>query len=231
MIAAALDDKGNAMGRIGPEWRNAAMLLALLFVACSATVGVGRAQQPTQQPTQQLTQQLGAPDADIDQRAAKARELTSLYREKLKAGIQNSIRESGVVGAIGACSTLAPELNATVTDATNFELARTAQRVRNPENTPDAWEQSILEQFQKSLESGAEAKTLETYDVVTTSEGQRLFRYMRPIMMGEPCMACHGPSVAPDVKAEIAKYYVDDKAIGYTVGEMRGAFSLVQHLD
>ena len=223
MIAAALDDKGDAMGRTGPQWRNTATLLALLYVACAATVGTGRAQQPSEQAA--------APDIDLVQRLAKARELTLLYREKLKAGIQQAIKESGVVGAIGACNTLAPELNATVSDGTNFELARTAQRVRNTENTPDAWEQSILEQFQKSLESGVEAKALETYDVVTTTEGQRLFRYMQPIMMGELCMACHGPNVAPDVKAEIAKYYVDDKAIGYTLGEMRGAFSLVQQLD
>jgi hypothetical protein len=33
------------------------------------------------------------------------------------------------------------------------------------------------------------------------------------------------------VKAEIAKYYTDDKAIGFNLGELRGAFSLVQQLD
>jgi hypothetical protein len=58
-----------------------------------------------------------------------------------------------------------------------------------------------------------------------------LFRYMRPIIMRETCLACHGPSVAQDVKAEIAKYYTDDKAVGFNLGELRGAFSLVQQLD
>jgi Protein of unknown function (DUF3365) len=44
-------------------------------------------------------------------------------------------------------------------------------------------------------------------------------------------MACHGTNVTQDVKAEIAKYYSDDKGIGYALGEIRGAFSLVQQLD
>ena len=207
------------MGRAWPQWRSGAAILMVLCAACAATASMSRAQQPA------------VPDADLVERAAKARELTHMFRDKLRNGIQQAVKENGVVGAIGACNTLAPELNATVTDATTFELSRTALRVRNPENTPDAWEQSILEQFQKSLEGGADVKTLETFDVVTTTEGQRLFRYMRPIMMGEPCLACHGNNVAPDVKAEIAKYYSDDKATGYALGELRGAFSLVQQLD
>lgn len=141
------------------------------------------------------------------------------------------MKEGGPVGAIGACNTIAPELNTALTDESSFEIARTALRVRNPDNAPDVWELAALELFQKAMASGGDPKTLETYDVVTTKEGQRLFRYMRPITMHEPCMACHGPSVAQDVKAEIAKYYTDDKAIGFNLGEMRGAFSLVQQLD
>ena len=207
------------MGRSGPQWLSSAALLTIVFAALAAAIGSAPAQQPA------------TGDTDLAQRATKARELTHLYRERLKVGIQQAIKESGVVGAIGACNTLAPELNATLTDGTTFELARTALRVRNPENTPDAWEQPVLEQLQKTIENGADAKTLETFDVVTTTEGQRQFRYMQPIMMGELCLACHGTNVAPDVKAEIAKYYSDDKATGYSIGEMRGAFSLVQQMD
>ena len=116
-------------------------------------------------------------------------------------------------------------------DESTFEVSRTAFRVRNPDNAPDAWELAGLEGFQKSMAGGGDAKVIETYDIVTTKEGQRLFRYLRPIVMREPCMACHGPAVAQDVKAEIAKYYTDDKAIGFNLGELRGAFSLVQQLD
>jgi len=188
------------------------------------------AQQAAQQPAQPQPAPLAA-DADLSVRATKARDLAHVYSEKLRDGIAKALKEVGPVGAVGACNILAPELNATVTDDSTFEIGRTALRVRNPENAPDAWELAGLEQFQKALAGGSDAKTLEIYDVVTTKEGQRLFRYMRPITMREPCMTCHGTNVAQDVKAEIAKYYADDKALGFALGELRGAFSLVQQLD
>ena len=172
-----------------------------------------------------------APEIDMAARAAKARTLANVYAEKLRMGVVQALLEGGPVGAIGACNTLAPELNTSVTDESSFEIGRTAFRVRNPDNAPDAWELAGLENLQKALAGGGDAKTMETYDIVTTKEGQRLFRYMRPIMMREPCMSCHGPNVAQDVKSEIAKYYTDDKAIGFNLGDLRGAFSLVQQLD
>jgi Protein of unknown function (DUF3365) len=178
-------------------------------------------------------QQLAAPlpEISLTARADKARSLANAYSEKLRAGVIQALKDGGPVGAIGACNTLAPELNTTITAESAFEIGRTAFRVRNPDNAPDAWELAGLENFQKALTAGGDAKTMETYDVVSTKEGQKLFRYMRPIMMREPCMSCHGPGVAQDVKAEIAKYYTDDKAIGFNLGELRGAFSLVQQLD
>jgi hypothetical protein len=176
-------------------------------------------------------QQLQAADPDMVVRMAKARELAHTYAEKLRVGIAKALKEGGPIGSIGACNTLAPELNTSVTEDSTFEIGRTALRVRNPENAPDAWELAGLEQFQKQMAAGTDVKTIELFDVVMTKEGQRLFRYMRPITMRDTCMGCHGPNVAQDVKAEIAKYYTDDKAVGFNLGELRGAFSLVQQLD
>lgn len=211
-------DQGDTMGRDGTQSRGAYALAFVVGCAAAVSAVTGRAQQP---PT----------TVELAPRAEKARALAHLYSEKLRAGVVQALKETGPVGAIGACNTLAPELNSSVTDESTFEISRTAFRVRNQENLPDAWELVALELMQKALTGGADPKTLETYDVVTTNEGQRLFRYMRPIIMREPCLACHGPNVAQEVKAEIAKYYTDDKAVGFNVGDLRGAFSLVQQLD
>lgn len=215
-----------------------ARALAFTLAAAAATTVAVRAQQTAQpaapaapEPAQTSTQPAPVPEVDIAVLTAGARHLAHLYSERLRQNITQALKEGGPIRAIDACNTLAPELNATVADGTLFEVARTALRVRNPDNAPDSWEQANLEAFQKSLIGGADSKTLETFEIVATKEGQKLFRYMRPITMREPCLACHGPSVAPDVKAEIAKHYPDDKAIGYNIGELRGAFSIVQQLD
>jgi mono/diheme cytochrome c family protein len=200
------------------------------WVAAAGLVTLALWAQPLAPAVAQQTPAPAVSD-DVRARADKARELAHAYSEKLRAGILKALKDGGPVGAIGACNTLAPELNTSITESSTFEISRTSTRVRNPDNAPDAWEQAILEQFQKSYAAGGDTKALESYDVVTTQEGQRLFRYMRPITMREPCLVCHGPSVAQDVKAEIAKYYTDDKAVGFNLGELRGAFSLVQQLD
>jgi hypothetical protein len=241
LVATPQSEKGRAMGR-SRAWRggNAEHTFSMRLAAASTLVLVVCASITTTADAQQvLTPPAVVPaapstvvdDVDLKARAVKARELTHTYSEKLRTGIIAALKEGGPVGAIGACNTLAPELNTTITESSTFEITRTALRVRNPDNAPDAWEQVVLEQFQAALAAGGDHKAIESYDVVTTQEGQKLFRYMRPIPMREPCLICHGPNVAADVKSEIAKYYNDDKAIGFNLGELRGAFSLVQQLD
>lgn len=160
-----------------------------------------------------------------------ARDAVRRHAEDLKIGLQQALKNGGPKAAIGACTSLAPEIDGKIAEQSGFEIGRTALKTRNPENTPDDWERRQLEAFVQKLTAGADPKTLETHDIQTTSEGQKLFRYMKPILMAEPCLACHGPNVAQDVKAEIARTYNDDKAVGFNVGELRGAFSVVQVIE
>jgi hypothetical protein len=168
---------------------------------------------------------------DLSERAAKARELAQLFTDRLKLQIHIALKNDGPVAAISACTITSPEIATTLSQDSPFEVARTAMRVRNPENAPDPWEQAVLETFQRQLEQGADPKTLEFYETTVTKEGDKLFRYMRPIMMGEMCLTCHGSDIRQDVKAEIAKYYPDDKATGFKLGELRGAYSLVELME
>ncbi|MBS0244009.1 MAG: DUF3365 domain-containing protein, partial [Proteobacteria bacterium] len=97
-----------------------------------------------------------------------------------------------------------------------------------PENAPSAWELAVLRDFQQKSTAGTDPDKLEFWEQTTSPEGDKLFRYMRGIPTGEVCLACHGSDLKPDVKAELTRYYPDDKATGYKLGELRGAFSLVK---
>jgi hypothetical protein len=52
---------------------------------------------------------------------------------------------------------------------------------------------------------------------------------MKAITTEGICLACHGKTLGPAVSKKISELYPSDHATGYSVGEVRGAFSLKKH--
>jgi hypothetical protein len=70
------------------------------------------------------------------------------------------------------------------------------------------------------------------YSEFVELDGKNVFRYMKAIPTGEICLNCHGgDNVKPEVEAKLTEFYPDDKARGYSIGDIRGAFSIVQPID
>ncbi|MOA58455.1 hypothetical protein D3C78_1828600 [compost metagenome] len=53
---------------------------------------------------------------------------------------------------------------------------------------------------------------------------------MKAIPTGEPCLACHGQQIKPELAAVIDQRYPQDQARGFALGELRGAFTLRRSL-
>ncbi|MFM9939855.1 MAG: DUF3365 domain-containing protein [Hyphomicrobiaceae bacterium] len=168
---------------------------------------------------------------DAALRLAKARDVVQTLSDRLRLEITLALKAGPAANAIGVCQTTAPGLTSALADETGVELLRVSHKLRNPENAPDDFEDRVLQKFQAKLDSGAEIAKLEHSEIVVTAEGDKLFRYMRAIPVQEQCLVCHGTDVKQDVKAEIARLYPEDKAIGYKLGELRGAFSLIQIIE
>ncbi len=49
---------------------------------------------------------------------------------------------------------------------------------------------------------------------------------MKAIPIQEPCMLCHGEVLSSAVKEKINDLYPQDQATGYTLGQIRGAFTI-----
>lgn len=208
--------------------------LAAAGLASPAVLSWSSAQQPAQTaPADPTTAQSAAPApvADLETRLEVARSAVKKHSTRLKADLAQALKDNGPKGAIGACVSIGPEIDALVSEEHQVEIGRTSTRVRNTENAPDDWELAGLETFAKQIAAGGDPHKLEVYEITVTTEGQRLFRYMKPIMMQEMCLTCHGSNLPQDLKSEIAKSYPDDKAVGFNLNELRGAFTLVQRID
>ncbi len=53
---------------------------------------------------------------------------------------------------------------------------------------------------------------------------------MKAIPTQEVCLACHGEKIDKATAAKLAKLYPKDKARGFKVGDLRGAFTMSKDL-
>jgi hypothetical protein len=164
---------------------------------------------------------------DLEQRAAASRKAIQEFRGEFMAELQKAMQQGGPPAAIEVCYRIAPEIAANMSGKTGWDVGRTALKVRNPKNAPDAWERMVLESFQERAAKGEPLEKMEYYEVVE-QDGGKQFRYLRAIPMGEMCMACHGPSLDPSVEAKLEALYPQDQARGFKPGDLRGAFTITQ---
>lgn len=199
----------------GPNFRNfsnlfarragrltGALALAALVTACGA--------EPPAEP--------GAPEVS-PQKAEKARAAAAELGKRLKSRLTETMGSEGPVAAIRVCSEEAPEIAREVSADAGLTVSRTSLKTRNPDNAPDARERAVLELWRSKIEAGAPAAALEPF----ASDGGD-FLWMKPIVVEPACLMCHGSDIPGAVAEAIAKRYPQDRATGYSAGDLRGAF-------
>ena len=163
------------------------------------------------------------PDA-ADIRAARQAALTFDQRMSREI-IARLDRDEDPVAVYLAYADNVPGWGKALSDAAQIDFSRTAPGVRTPADAPDAWERQQMEQMSFMLDAGVDPETLEIAEIV--SEGEtKLFRWMRPILMSDSCLACHGAVIDPRVKLLLGQEYTLDDATGYAAGQLGGAYSV-----
>ena len=166
---------------------------------------------------------------ELDRRTAESRAVTMEFMQTLKGELQAAMKAGGPVNAIQVCNKRAPEIAAGFSEQKGWMVARTSLKYRNPNNAPDAWERTVLEQFEGRKANGEDPKQMEYADVVE-DDGVKKFRFMKAIPTGPVCLACHGETIDAAVESRIQELYPEDRARGYNAGDIRGAFTITQPL-
>ena len=170
---------------------------------------------------------------DLDHRRAAAREAAMTLMQELGSELKTAMQSGGPEAAVSVCTEQAPAITASVSRARGWQVTRVSSRYRNPLlGMPDTWEAKTLERFRERHAAGESYKGMSRSERVEQA-GQAYYRYMQAIPMKGLCVSCHGSKeeLAPGVQAMLSERYPHDRATGFTVGDLRGAFSIRQPIE
>ncbi len=159
---------------------------------------------------------------ESDPRVTESRAAVKAFGNELITQLKQALEDGGPVKAIKVCNSKAPEIAAKLSSEYDWKIGRTSLKTRNPNNNPDEWETTVLQQFEQRKQQGEDIATLEYYE--TTAKG---FRYMKAIPTKGLCLTCHGDAISESVKATLVELYPEDKATGFKAGDIRGAFTVM----
>lgn len=161
-----------------------------------------------------------------------SRQIAGQLVQELGAQLRAELAKGGPMGAIPVCKTVAPELAGRISRDKGWRVSRVSLKVRNPLlGSPDAWEQSVLVDFDRRVAAGEKAETLEFGEVVEEPAG-RYYRYIKAIPVQPLCLGCHGlgEAIPASVQERLRSEYPQDRATGYTIGQVRGGVTVKQPL-
>jgi len=199
----------------------------IALATAAALVAVGPLLAQTAPPPVTVPTPAAAPNPDL----AQAQALTQEFSSTLKGELQAVMKSDGPIKAISVCKERAPAIAADLQARSGWTVARVSLKPRNAKSgAPDAWEQQVLTRFDARRAAGEPVDTM-AFSEVVAGPGGKQFRFMKATPTGEVCLACHGGTLNPEVAAALDQAYPGDRARGYAVGDVRGAFSLAKPID
>ena len=162
----------------------------------------------------------------IDQKqvAAACEQIIADYQASLKRELMTAMAEGGLENALSVCNVTAPAVADSFGAMPGLDIRRVSLKQRNPHFSPDDLETAILEIFNAT----GSTEPMVHSELVIDSVGVERFRYMKEIKVGQLCLKCHGnpEGFSEGMKQALAERYPADKAVGYSAGDSRGAFSV-----
>lgn len=157
---------------------------------------------------------------------AEAISIVKQFGGTLKPLLKEAIVTGGLIHAVDICSIQAPRIAARLSRESGWSVKRVSMKPRNDRRaTADSFERKVLQQFDLRQQAGENPNTM-TYTDATSTQ----FRFMKAQGVDGLCLNCHGKVIAREVQSALKQYYPNDVATGYSLGEVRGAFSLTKIL-
>lgn len=163
---------------------------------------------------------------------AQARAAADSVTLGTRALLMREIAAQGTARALSACGTMALQ-EAMRHEQEGWRVRRVSAQWRNPADAPDRYEARVLRHFEALRKRGVPLAEVEWAEA-TTLDGRPVLRYLRPVAIAnELCLQCHGEPfrMASDVRTALKASYPKDRAVGYRLGDLRGAISIAIPLE
>ncbi len=141
--------------------------------------------------------------------------------KELKSNVMKRMKDdpSGLQSAYfcsKSAERITKEINAKFPEG--IHVRRTALKIRNPKNKPDASDLKVLKKMEEESKEG----TLKKKPVVVQVDGVN--RVYVPLFVEKGCLKCHGAvdRIDPKVRELLAEKYPHDQAVGFKEGDLRG---------
>ena len=168
-----------------------------------------------------------AGEFDKEKAVSEAKQITKTFAEALKSELVTAMKSGGPINALGVCNIEAMPITSQIASQYSANVSRVSLKNRNPNNVPNEWQRVVLEDFNVRATGGESIENMASVSVVDNN-GKNQVRFMKALPTGGACLACHGQDLGSDVQAELSVLYPEDKATGYSLGEVRGAIVVVK---
>ena len=140
----------------------------------------------------------------------------------LGKNLMGTIQKKGTLEALAFCNEQAYPLTDSMSLVHNATIKRVSDKPRNSNNQANTKELAYIESFKKDIKNKIEPKPI----VRQTDDKVRVYY---PITTNTMCLQCHGTpnqEVQNPTVLKLKTLYPQDQAIGYTINEVRGIWSI-----
>ncbi len=169
----------------------------------------------------------GKPDLSVEEKRLyieRGRAIAVTTFSTLVGQLNQTIQDSGVAYAVRYCSIRSHPLLDSLAREQQAVIKRATLRVRNPADSADELEASVIRDYGQAMDSGRALQP------VVVRGDERTVRVFLPIRISMPlCLRCHGQpdrDIAESDYRIIRRLYPNDNASGHVMGDLRGIWSI-----
>jgi len=153
----------------------------------------------------------------------KGKKVAQASFKEISGQLIAQMKEGGPAQAIPFCNQKALAITHQLSEKYKVTIKRTSDKLRNQQNTPSERELEIIQDYKNSLANNMELKPIVELDNTAKKH------FYAPILLKAECLVCHGnlnETIGLETAAIVKSLYPNDKAIGYTEGDLRGIWSI-----